>query len=161
MLLNTTCDLKICDFGLARVADPEHNHAGFLTEYVATRWYRAPEIMLNSKVNIYRISKGQIISSKFLQFDIVAYCSYLQGYTKSIDIWSVGCILAEMLSRRAIFPGKHYLDQLNHILGVIGSPSEEDLECVINEKVIATLFFAMYLLYVHLYKRLDFIIIGT
>ena len=51
LLLNTTCDLKICDFGLARVADPEHDHTGFLTEYVATRWYRAPEIMLNSKVS--------------------------------------------------------------------------------------------------------------
>uniref|UniRef100_A0A8D0GZR2 Mitogen-activated protein kinase n=1 Tax=Sphenodon punctatus TaxID=8508 RepID=A0A8D0GZR2_SPHPU len=87
LLINTTCDLKICDFGLARIADPEHDHTGFLTEYVATRWYRAPEIMLNSK-----------------------------GYTKSIDIWSVGCILAEMLSNRPIFPGKHYLDQLNHIL---------------------------------------------
>ena len=72
LLLNTTCDLKvfffngylsqtdcpaknlhyfvqICDFGLARVADPTHDHTGFLTEYVATRWYRAPEIMLNSK----------------------------------------------------------------------------------------------------------------
>ena len=106
LLLNTTCDLKICDFGLARVADPEHDHTGFLTEYVATRWYRAPEIMLNSK-----------------------------GYTKSIDIWSVGCILAEMLSNRPIFPGKHYLDQLNHILGILGSPSNEDLACIINEKV--------------------------
>ncbi|XP_044315311.1 mitogen-activated protein kinase ERK-A isoform X1 [Drosophila rhopaloa] len=105
LLLNKTCDLKICDFGLARIADPEHDHTGFLTEYVATRWYRAPEIMLNSK-----------------------------GYTKSIDIWSVGCILAEMLSNRPIFPGKHYLDQLNHILGVLGSPSREDLECIINEK---------------------------
>lgn len=105
LLLNTTCDLKICDFGLARVADPEHDHTGFLTEYVATRWYRAPEIMLNSK-----------------------------GYTKSIDMWSVGCILAEMLSNRPIFPGKHYLDQLNHILGVLGSPSQEDLECIINDK---------------------------
>lgn len=42
--------LQICDFGLARVADPDHDHTGFLTEYVATRWYRAPEIMLNSKV---------------------------------------------------------------------------------------------------------------
>ncbi|XP_076369329.1 mitogen-activated protein kinase 1-like isoform X1 [Tachypleus tridentatus] len=105
LLLNTSCDLKICDFGLARVADPDHDHTGFLTEYVATRWYRAPEIMLNSK-----------------------------GYTKSIDIWSVGCILAEMLSNRPIFPGKHYLDQLNHILGILGSPSQEDLNCIINEK---------------------------
>uniref|UniRef100_H2ZA09 Mitogen-activated protein kinase n=1 Tax=Ciona savignyi TaxID=51511 RepID=H2ZA09_CIOSA len=110
LLLNTTCDLKICDFGLARVADPEHDHTGFLTEYVATRWYRAPEIMLNSK-----------------------------GYTKSIDIWSVGCILAEMISNRPIFPGKHYLDQLNHILGILGSPSEEDLNCIINEKARAYL----------------------
>uniref|UniRef100_A0A8C1DQH9 Mitogen-activated protein kinase n=1 Tax=Cyprinus carpio carpio TaxID=630221 RepID=A0A8C1DQH9_CYPCA len=105
LLINTTCDLKICDFGLARIADPEHDHTGFLTEYVATRWYRAPEIMLNSK-----------------------------GYTKSIDIWSVGCILAEMLSNKPIFPGKHYLDQLNHILGVLGSPSQDDLNCIINMK---------------------------
>ena len=58
-----------------------------------------------------------------------------QGYTKSIDIWSVGCILAEMLSNRPIFPGKHYLDQLNHILGVLGSPTPDDLQCIINEKV--------------------------
>ncbi|XP_003388915.1 PREDICTED: mitogen-activated protein kinase 1-like [Amphimedon queenslandica] len=105
LLLNTTCDLKICDFGLARIADPEQDHTGILTEYVATRWYRAPEIMLNSK-----------------------------GYSKAIDIWSVGCILAEMLSNRPIFPGKHYLDQLNHILNVIGSPTEKDLSCIRNEK---------------------------
>lgn len=63
----------------------------------------------------------------------------LQGYTKSIDIWSVGCILAEMLSNRPIFPGKHYLDQLNHILGVLGSPTPDDLQCIINEKVITQL----------------------
>ncbi|XP_067135261.1 mitogen-activated protein kinase 1-like isoform X2 [Centruroides vittatus] len=105
ILLNTCCDLKICDFGLARIADPDHDHTGFLTEYVATRWYRAPEIMLNSK-----------------------------GYTKSIDIWSVGCILAEMISNRPIFPGKHYLDQLNRILAILGSPTSEDLQCIINEK---------------------------
>lgn len=50
-------------------------------------------------------------------------------------MWSVGCILAEMLSNRPIFPGKHYLDQLNHILGILGSPTAADLLCIINEKV--------------------------
>ncbi|OQV12801.1 Mitogen-activated protein kinase 3 [Hypsibius exemplaris] len=105
LLLNTNCDLKICDFGLARVADPEHDHRGFLTEYVATRWYRAPEIMLNSR-----------------------------GYTKSIDVWSVGCILAEMLSNRPIFPGRHYLDQLNHILNTLGSPTADDLNSIYNDR---------------------------
>ncbi|XP_065176092.1 mitogen-activated protein kinase 1-like [Sycon ciliatum] len=105
LLINTNCDLKICDFGLARIADPAHDHRGFLTEYVATRWYRAPEIMLNSR-----------------------------GYSKSIDVWSVGCILAEMISNRPIFPGKHYLDQINHILGVLGSPSQDDLDSILNEK---------------------------
>jgi len=105
LLLNTTCDLKICDFGLARVADPDHDHTGFLTEYVATRWYRAPEIMVNSK-----------------------------GYSQSIDMWAVGCILAEMLSNRPLFPGKHYLDQLNLILGVLGSPTTSDLQTILNDK---------------------------
>ena len=51
LLLNSNCDLRICDFGLARIADPEFDHTGSLTEYVATRWYRAPEVMLNAKVN--------------------------------------------------------------------------------------------------------------
>jgi mitogen-activated protein kinase 1/3 len=47
LLLNANCDLKICDFGLARSANqPEAEGTGFMTEYVATRWYRAPEIML-------------------------------------------------------------------------------------------------------------------
>ena len=52
ILLNSNCDLKICDFGLARVSDPSQDHTGLLTEYVATRWYRAPEVMLNAKVRI-------------------------------------------------------------------------------------------------------------
>jgi len=105
LLLNGNCDLKVCDFGLARVAHPEENHAGFMTEYVATRWYRAPEIMLSWK-----------------------------EYTKAIDVWSVGCIFAELLGRKPLFPGKDYIHQLNLITDVIGSPDEEDIECIESDK---------------------------
>lgn len=105
LLINASCDLKICDFGLARLNDPMHDHNGMLTEYVATRWYRAPEIMLNSK-----------------------------GYTKSIDLWSVGCILAEMFDRLPIFPGKHYVDQLTLILQALGYPAMCDREWIVNNK---------------------------
>jgi mitogen-activated protein kinase 1/3 len=105
LLINNNFNLKICDFGLSRIADPGVDHTGFLTEYVATRWYRAPEIMLMPK-----------------------------GYNKSIDVWSVGCILAEMISNKPLFPGKHYLDQLNLILNIIGSPCEEDLISIQNER---------------------------
>ena len=49
LLLNANCDLKVCDFGLARSAASTEDNSGFMTEYVATRWYRAPEIMLTFK----------------------------------------------------------------------------------------------------------------
>ncbi|GME88240.1 unnamed protein product [[Candida] boidinii] len=102
LLVNADCELKICDFGLARgySSDPEKNN-GFLTEYVATRWYRAPEIILS-----------------------------FQGYTKAIDVWSVGCILAELLGGETIFKGKDYVDQLNEILKVLGTPDEDTLQSI-------------------------------
>lgn len=102
LLLNANCDLKICDFGLARSADqPEPDGKAFLTEYVATRWYRAPEIMLTFK-----------------------------EYTKAIDLWSVGCIFAEMLSGRPLFPGRDYHHQLSLILEVLGTPSLDDFYAI-------------------------------
>ncbi|TVY34085.1 Mitogen-activated protein kinase [Lachnellula occidentalis] len=104
LLVNADCELKICDFGLARgfSVDPEEN-AGYMTEYVATRWYRAPEIMLS-----------------------------FQSYTKAkltrlVDVWSVGCILAELLGGRPFFKGRDYVDQLNQILHILGTPNEETL----------------------------------
>lgn len=101
LLLNSNCDLKICDFGLARVAE----EAGDQTEYVVTRWYRAPEIMLAC-----------------------------QDYTKAIDVWSVGCIFAELLRRKALFPGDDYIAQLRLICDKLGRPSESDLEFVSSER---------------------------
>ncbi|NXC86713.1 MK14 kinase, partial [Cercotrichas coryphoeus] len=70
LAVNEDCELKILDFGLARHTDDE------MTGYVATRWYRAPEIMLN-----------------------------WMHYNQTVDIWSVGCIMAELLTGRTLFPG--------------------------------------------------------
>ena len=84
MLLNANCDLRLCDFGLARGINEATNDgsAAALTEYVVTRWYRAPEIMLGQRT-----------------------------YTKAVDIWSVGCILGELLRRKPLFAGTDYMDQ--------------------------------------------------
>lgn len=76
LLVNADCELKICDFGLARGLT-DTTDAGFMTEYVATRWYRAPEIMLA-----------------------------FRNYTKAIDMWSVGCIMAELLGGKPLFKGR-------------------------------------------------------
>ncbi len=107
LLINQNCELKIGDFGMARgLASCAESHATFMTEYVATRWYRAPELMLS-----------------------------LTEYTFAIDLWSVGCIFAEMLARRQLFPGRDYLNQLQLILSVVGTPSEEYMKNVGSERV--------------------------
>ncbi|GLT79677.1 hypothetical protein SLA2020_511570 [Shorea laevis] len=94
LLLNANCDLKIGDFGLARTT----SETDFMTEYVVTRWYRAPELLLN--------------------------CS---EYTAAIDIWSVGCILGEIMTRQPLFPGRDYVHQLRLITELIGSPDDSSL----------------------------------
>jgi tRNA A-37 threonylcarbamoyl transferase component Bud32 len=89
LLVNANCDLKICDFGLARgVRDKDEEGGGgtmLLTEYVVTRWYRAPEIMLAC-----------------------------HEYSYPIDVWSVGCIFAELIQRKPYFPGDDYIDQVRY-----------------------------------------------
>ncbi|KAI8145854.1 kinase-like domain-containing protein, partial [Fennellomyces sp. T-0311] len=81
ILVNQNCDLRICDFGMARgYSKPSSQLEGMhMTHYVVTRWYRAPEIMM-------------------------------------IDIWSVGCIFAELLGRKVLFKGTDYVDQLHKIV---------------------------------------------
>ena len=112
ILVNKDCGVKICDLGLGRGGITDDNNSNEkdnkkaikdenLTEYVITRWYRAPEVIL---------------------------CP--SEYTKAVDVWSIGCIFAELLGRKAIFQGEHYLDQIQKITAVLGSPTAEDLDFI-------------------------------
>ncbi len=76
-----------------------------MTEYVATRWYRAPEVMLTFK-----------------------------QYTTAIDVWSLGCVLAEMLSSRPLFPGRDYHHQLSLILDILGTPTLDDFYAISSSR---------------------------
>jgi mitogen-activated protein kinase 15 len=103
ILLNSDCQVKVCDFGLARSLVQANDNAQnpVLTDYVATRWYRAPEILLGSTC-----------------------------YTKGVDQWSVGCITGELLTGKPIFPGTSTMNQLDRIMEVTGRPSPEDIEAI-------------------------------
>uniref|UniRef100_A0A182QL11 mitogen-activated protein kinase n=1 Tax=Anopheles farauti TaxID=69004 RepID=A0A182QL11_9DIPT len=96
--VNEDCELKILDFGLARPTENE------MTGYVATRWYRAPEIMLN-----------------------------WMHYNQTVDIWSVGCIMAELLTGRTLFPGSDHIHQLNLIMEILGTPNDEFMAKISSE----------------------------
>ena len=107
ILLDSECHVKVADFGLARSVafNDEDGSPPVLTEYVATRWYRAPEILLGST-----------------------------KYTKAVDMWSVGCILGELIIGKAIFPGTSTLNQIERVLELIGKPKDEDIHksCSLN-----------------------------
>ncbi|PKA55135.1 Mitogen-activated protein kinase 12 [Apostasia shenzhenica] len=106
ILANADCKLKVCDFGLARVSFNEAPSAIFWTDYVATRWYRAPEL-----------------------------CgSFFSKYTPAIDIWSIGCIFAEMLTGKPLFPGKNVVHQLDLMTDLLGTPVAESIARIRNEK---------------------------
>ena len=98
ILLNSSCNLKICDFGMACVSDDDENEK---TEYVTTRWYRSPEVMLDKK-----------------------------KYSEAIDVWATGCILAELLLRKPFLPGKNYLDQVGLIIRKVGILHGDDLSFI-------------------------------
>ncbi|CAI9598284.1 unnamed protein product, partial [Staurois parvus] len=107
LLINENCELKVGDFGMARgLCTKPDEYKYFMTEYVATRWYRAPELMLS-----------------------------LHEYTQAIDMWSVGCIFAEMLGRKQLFPGKNYIHQLQLIMTVLGTPSSHVIRAIGAERV--------------------------
>lgn len=93
LLCNGTELVKIADFGLAR----ETRSRPPYTDYVSTRWYRAPEVLLRST-----------------------------NYSSPIDIWAVGCIMAELYTLRPLFPGSSEIDEIFKICSVLGTPKKED-----------------------------------
>ncbi|KAL0271025.1 UNVERIFIED_CONTAM: hypothetical protein PYX00_008270 [Menopon gallinae] len=85
--------VKIADFGLAR----EIRSRPPYTDYVSTRWYRAPEVLLHSTT-----------------------------YGSPIDIWAVGCIMAELYTFRPLFPGNSEIDEMFKICSILGTPDKKE-----------------------------------
>nr|XP_005997902.1 PREDICTED: cyclin-dependent kinase-like 5 isoform X2 [Latimeria chalumnae] len=96
LLISHNDILKLCDFGFARNLS-EGSNANY-TEYVATRWYRSPELLLGAP------------------------------YGKAVDMWSVGCILGELSDGQPLFPGESEIDQLFTIQRVLGPLSPEQMK---------------------------------
>lgn len=100
LLVSINCDLQICDFGLAR----QYTQDAAMTDYVVTRYYRPPEILL--------------------------MCS---KYSFPVDTWSVGCIVVELMTRHTLFRGQDYIQQLDCVLNAL-RPTKDDLGFLENEQ---------------------------
>jgi len=168
ILLNASCDLKICDFGLARTSTESNN---FMTEYVVTRWYRAPELLLSCEAYDAGIDvwSGEPLPARVHReqrrrrgrpapaaagrgaralprppFSLAAHapCGGPPPLTRAAVrmahpvpsrqknggmVSAVGCILAELLLRKPLLPGRDYIDQLKMIIRTLGTPSDEEL----------------------------------
>jgi serine/threonine protein kinase len=106
LLVNSNCDLQISNFGLARANLPDLTiKAAIGTDYVANRWYKAPEVLLT-----------------------------YSEYTTAIDVWSVGVIFGELLQREPLFRGHNSEDQCEYIFNLIGTPTEDDIAAVPNPR---------------------------
>lgn len=103
LLVNPDHTLKLCDFGFARTVDmrdPKH-----LTDYVATRWYRAPELLVGSTT-----------------------------YGPGVDIWAIGCMMGELIDGQPLFPGDSEIDQLYIIQKIIGPLASTHLELFLKNE---------------------------
>lgn len=103
ILVNANCDLKLCNFGLARVMIKK-SKINNLSEYVVTRWYRAPELLLDAS-----------------------------NYTTAVDMWSVGCVFAEMMLRRPFLPGVDTNNQIQLICELLGTADLENISFITKQ----------------------------
>ncbi|KAL7539891.1 hypothetical protein ACHAXR_009685 [Thalassiosira sp. AJA248-18] len=100
ILVDSKCSIKLCDFGLCRsISSDELPENLVLTDYIATRWYRSPEILMGSR-----------------------------KYTEGIDLWSAGCILGEMFRSRPLIPGPSTMGQVEKIFELTGNPTAKDVK---------------------------------
>ncbi|KAL4229982.1 Cyclin-dependent kinase-like 5 [Mactra antiquata] len=100
LLISNTDTLKLCDFGFARTISG--GSTGVYTDYVATRWYRSPELLLGAP------------------------------YGKAVDIWSIGCILGELADGQPLFPGESEIDQLYVIQKIVGPLPPDQMNLFYN-----------------------------
>ncbi|KAH8300822.1 hypothetical protein KR018_005561 [Drosophila ironensis] len=108
ILIDSKCRLKVADFGLARTISIKRKsefedveNEAMLTDYVATRWYRAPEILVASR-----------------------------KYTKGIDMWSLGCILGEMIRQKPLFQGTSTVNQIEKIVTALPDVTQRDIDSI-------------------------------
>ena len=97
LLVDENMNLKLCDFGFARKIslNEENNHVDAMTDYVATRWYRSPELLLSNGI-----------------------------YGPEVDYWAIGCIMGELADGNPMFPGENEVDQLDCIIKILGNLPE-------------------------------------
>ena len=98
LLIDENLNLKLCDFGFARKVklNKNNNNINEMTDYVATRWYRSPELLLSGGI-----------------------------YGPDVDYWAVGCIMGELADGNPMFPGENETDQINCIIKVLGNLPDE------------------------------------
>ena len=96
LLITENMEMKLCDFGFARLIS---GNSEKLTDYVATRWYRAPELL---------ISQGE--------------------YNTEVDYWAIGCIMGELVDGNPLFPGENELDQIHCIQKILGNLTDEQID---------------------------------
>jgi mitogen-activated protein kinase 15 len=104
LLINSDSSVKLCDFGLARTFTEGDQSQAVMTDYVSTRWYRAPELIIGSN-----------------------------HYHEGVDMWAVGCIVGELYGGKPIFPGTSTIDQMERVVAFTGPPSASDIASMHSE----------------------------
>ena len=101
ILVDSSCRIKICDFGLSRTLHHYEGKNPTMTEFIATRWYRAPEVLFGSTT-----------------------------YSTKSDMWSLGCLIYEMFAEKPLLPGDDSINQIEKLLEFKGFPSKEEMSAL-------------------------------